>query len=107
MPCVEGFALLRTRGTAHCKHWKWLVVHKCICYDVEFARVAELAKGGKDFEQISQETGCCQGCGMCEPYVRYVIESGRVSLPVLKPHEVEAIMQRAQQWKLEQQGKGS
>lgn len=58
-------------------------VDRCVCYDISFARLLELARAeGLTLEQLKQRTGCCTGCTTCEPYVKLVLSTGRTSLPV-------------------------
>ncbi len=64
------------------------VVERCICKDVSFARIAELRAEGYGFEQTVERTGCCTGCGLCEPYVRLVLQTGNTVLPVLSPAQI-------------------
>ena len=71
------------------------MVNRCVCSEVPFWAIAELAKQGKTFEQIRAATHCCDGCGTCEPYVRVVIETGAVDLPVLSAAQQDAIMAEA------------
>jgi bacterioferritin-associated ferredoxin len=78
------------------------MVDRCICYEVPFTTVAQRAKAGENYEQISRATGCCQGCGMCERYVRVVIATGRTSLPVLTFQQADDIVEQAQQWRTRQ-----
>lgn len=59
-------------------------IDRCVCFDVTFAALKELAgRTGADLEELSRRTGCCTGCGMCRPYVRLMLESGRVRFPVM------------------------
>jgi bacterioferritin-associated ferredoxin len=70
-----------------------MAVDRCVCRDVPFSRLAELVAGGaRTVAELSAQTGCCTGCGMCEPYVRLVIETGRTRFAVLPPHEAARIM---------------
>lgn len=71
------------------------MVSRCICYDVSFAAIAAAAARGETFEQIRARTGCTQGCGMCEPYVRVVISTGRSSVPLLSLEQIDRIMSEA------------
>jgi bacterioferritin-associated ferredoxin len=71
------------------------MVNRCICHDVPFWAIAALAKQGKTFHEIQQATNCCRGCGTCEPYVRVVIDTGAVDLPVLDAAQQNAIMAEA------------
>ncbi len=80
------------------------MVDRCICYAVPFVEIARRAKLGKSFEVISADTGCCRGCGMCEPYVKVVVATGRTSLPVLTRAQSEAIVAQAAAWKAGRRG---
>jgi len=71
------------------------MVNRCVCNEVPFWAIAALAKQGKTFEQIRAATRCCAGCGTCEPYVRVVIATGAVDLPVLTAAQQDAIMAEA------------
>jgi bacterioferritin-associated ferredoxin len=68
-------------------------VDRCICHDVPFRLVLDLAAEGASFEQISDQTGCGTGCGMCEPYARLAMQLGVDRLPVLSPQQCQAIRQ--------------
>lgn len=69
-----------------------MAVDRCVCTDVRFAEMLELRARGLRFEQIRERTGCCQQCGMCEPYVRIALATGRRMLPVLKADEIRAAL---------------
>lgn len=60
-----------------------LVVDRCVCAEVTFAALAELATGGPgpslDLDALRRRTGCCAGCGLCEPYVRLMLRTGRTA----------------------------
>jgi NAD(P)H-nitrite reductase large subunit len=71
------------------------MVNRCVCSDVPFWAIAALAKQGKTFDEIRDATDCCRGCGSCEPYVRVVIKTLAVDLPVLSPAQQSAIMAEA------------
>lgn len=64
------------------------MVDRCICKDVGFTRIAELRAEGCGYEQAVERTGCCTGCGLCEPYVRLVLLTGSTVLPVLSPAQI-------------------
>jgi NAD(P)H-nitrite reductase large subunit len=70
-----------------------MAVDRCVCKAVPFERLMRLVESGlTSVEALSAETGCCTGCGMCEPYVRLVISTGRTSFAVLAPHEAERVL---------------
>lgn len=75
------------------------MVDRCICHNVTFTRIAELAAQGLSLDDISSKTRCCTGCGMCEAYVQVVIATGRERLPVLTPQQAEEIIRQAAAWK--------
>lgn len=75
------------------------MVTRCICYEVPLSEVANRAKQGQGFDEISTATGCCQGCGMCEPYVRVTIATGRTNLPIMSKAQAQQIIDQAQAWK--------
>jgi NAD(P)H-nitrite reductase large subunit len=47
---------------------------------------------GLSFEEIRDQTGACDGCTSCEPYVRLTLSTGVTNHPVLEPREVERIL---------------
>lgn len=70
-------------------------VTRCVCHNVPFTTIAEMAKRGMTFAQIQAETKCSTGCAMCEPYVRVVIRTGRTFVPVLSQAQVDAVMRES------------
>ncbi|MEM9167305.1 MAG: (2Fe-2S)-binding protein [Planctomycetota bacterium] len=72
-------------------------VDRCVCHRVPFTELAERLRDGRavTLEDLADQTGCSTGCGMCEPYVRLVIATGRTSYSVLPPHEIERILEDA------------
>lgn len=70
-------------------------VAHCICHNVPFSRVVQLRTLGRTFAQIREETRCCTGCTLCEPYVRLAIETGRDTFPILSTGQIEAVLARA------------
>ncbi len=72
-----------------------MVTH-CLCYDLSFEHLRELAqREGLSFDQLQARTKCSTGCTMCEPYVRLMLKTGKTSLPVLPPAQVDAILAEA------------
>lgn len=59
-------------------------VDRCVCHNVTFAELKRMSEeGGAGFETLKAWTGCGDGCGMCEPYVRKMLETGEVQFAVL------------------------
>lgn len=53
------------------------MVDRCICEDMTFVELLELARReGLNFEALAELTGCGQRCGLCEPYLRTVLKTG-------------------------------
>ena len=67
-------------------------IDRCVCHDVTFASLKVLARqfdpraaspeadpGVVDLasRELRRITGCTTGCGMCEPYIRLMLETGR------------------------------
>ncbi len=59
------------------------MVTRCVCHRVEFSEIKRLAQSGLTIAQISAQTKCCTGCGLCRPYVYVVLTTGATSIPVL------------------------
>jgi len=52
-------------------------VDRCICHSISFDALKQIAAEGQlDFDALSQQTKCCTGCGLCEPYVRQMLATG-------------------------------
>ncbi|MFZ4573947.1 MAG: (2Fe-2S)-binding protein [Phycisphaerales bacterium] len=73
-----------------------MAVNRCICKEVSFRRVRELALTGLEFDEIRRTTGCSTGCGACELYARLAAITGVCDLPVLSPHDLRARIEAAQ-----------
>ncbi|GAB5496840.1 MAG: hypothetical protein Phyf2KO_19200 [Phycisphaerales bacterium] len=73
-----------------------MAVTKCVCYDVSFKALKQIATElNCSFDELSNKTGCCTGCGLCEPYVRLMLRTGRTSFDTLPPHEAERVIAEA------------
>ncbi|MDX2116018.1 MAG: hypothetical protein SFZ24_10445 [Planctomycetota bacterium] len=64
------------------------VVDRCVCVNVTFERLREIARTeGADLEGLKDRTGCCSGCGLCEPYIRLMIRTGCTEFAPLSARE--------------------
>lgn len=73
-----------------------LPVTRCVCHELEFAALKDLAQTMNfDFDQLRAWSGCCTGCGTCEPYVRLMLKSGQTRFAVLSAIEAAEIIRRA------------
>ncbi len=69
------------------------MVDRCVCAEVRFSELLALrAAEGLSLEQLRARTGCCSGCGTCEPYVRLALVTGRAVFPVLSRREADEAM---------------
>lgn len=72
-------------------------VDRCVCRKIAFAELLELSHHlGSDFDALARETQCGNGCGMCVPYIRLMLRTGRTSLPVMRPDDIKRMLQEAQ-----------
>lgn len=72
-------------------------VDRCICAGVSFADLLRLARDeGLSLEALAARTGCTKGCGLCEPYVRLALRTGKTSFPVLHPLTIERMIAEAE-----------
>ncbi len=70
-----------------------MAVDRCICHDVTFAELLQLAKrDGLGFESIRRQTGCATSCARCEPYIRLSLRTGLETLPILSEEEQARIL---------------
>ncbi|MBL0920780.1 MAG: (2Fe-2S)-binding protein [Phycisphaerales bacterium] len=60
-------------------------VNRCVCTGLTFAELSRHPAAGSGFEALRRATGCGEGCGLCEPYVRAMLRTGRPSFRALAP----------------------
>jgi bacterioferritin-associated ferredoxin len=62
------------------------MVTRCVCHAITFAELHALAQRiGPDLPALARLTGCGTSCGLCVPYIRLMLETGRTRLPILPP----------------------
>lgn len=72
-------------------------VERCVCFNQPFSKLLELARAeGLSQDELSERTGCCTGCGMCKPYVRVVLSTGRTSIPLMNGRSLKIIAEEAE-----------
>ncbi|MFG0327570.1 MAG: hypothetical protein ACF8SC_09930 [Phycisphaerales bacterium JB037] len=80
-----------------------MAVSRCVCHEVPFQTLAVLADELRGwgveptFELLSQRTRCGTGCGMCQPYIRLLLETGQTDFPVLGPVTLARMLREAQE----------
>ncbi|MCA9297347.1 MAG: (2Fe-2S)-binding protein [Phycisphaerales bacterium] len=58
-------------------------VTRCICFDVSFETLrAAAARDGLDFDELQTRFHCGRGCGLCVPYIRAMLRTGRTAFDV-------------------------
>lgn len=73
-----------------------MAVDRCVCHEVSLARLQRMARErGLDYDGLSRATGCGTGCGLCEPYVRVMLRTGRTCFEVLPAAEAARIVREA------------
>ncbi|MEM9066529.1 MAG: hypothetical protein AAGB51_13675 [Planctomycetota bacterium] len=66
------------------------VVSRCICYNKSFAELADLSeREGCGIAGIHAQTGVGARCGLCIPYIRLMLRTGKTSLPVMWSRDFE------------------
>lgn len=69
-----------------------MAIDRCYCREVMFTRLKNLAaQHGAGVERLSALTGAGTGCGLCVPYIRVMLATGRTELPVLSDVEVRRL----------------
>jgi bacterioferritin-associated ferredoxin len=59
-------------------------VSMCVCRQLPFARLLSLARDHQwNLDDLVRETGCGGGCGLCRPYLRRMLETGRTEFTEL------------------------
>ncbi len=70
-------------------------VDRCICHDIAFSRLKELAdRHGHGLDELARITGCSTNCGMCKPYIIRMLETGQTLFPVISEPAAREIVAR-------------
>jgi len=63
-----------------------VLVSRCICRGVEFAELLPRATASNwTLDDLIRETGCGGQCGLCRPYLREMLLTGRTAFHDLLP----------------------
>jgi bacterioferritin-associated ferredoxin len=63
-----------------------VLVSRCICRNVAFDALLPRAQAsGWTLDDLIRETGCGGQCGLCRPYLREMLLSGRTAFHELLP----------------------
>ena len=59
-------------------------VDRCVCRQVLFEDLLRLHRQtGAGFDELQRLTTCGTGCGLCVPYIKAALATGRSRLPVM------------------------
>lgn len=73
-------------------------VKQCVCRNLNFDSLLKLARSeSMTFEELRQRTHCTEGCGMCEAYIRVMLQTGQTSFKVMNRLSVLRVLSRAAQ----------
>lgn len=64
-------------------------VDRCACVDITFDTIKQAAAGSDDDAILAahKATGCAGDCGLCLPYIRLMLQTGRTAFPVMTLEE--------------------
>jgi bacterioferritin-associated ferredoxin len=57
-------------------------VDRCVCRGCTFAELKRLHDAGADLTALQRQTGCGTSCGLCMPYIRLMLRTGRTRFHV-------------------------
>ena len=66
-------------------------VNRCICREVPFAEALRLNAQGLTLDEIRARTGAGGQCGLCLPYLRAALVTGRAALPVMSEADLNRL----------------
>lgn len=73
-----------------------MFVDRCICHKVPFKLLDQIVENEHDverettqqiFEALQKRTKCGTGCGMCQPYILRLIQTGQTSFVPFPPNQ--------------------
>jgi bacterioferritin-associated ferredoxin len=65
-----------------------LKVDRCVCFEVSFATLKAYAdRTGCGPDELAARFGCGRGCGLCIPYIRRMLETGRTAFDLNPPQD--------------------
>lgn len=61
-----------------------MAVSQCVCHRISFADMKSLVdQTGMGVVELHQTTQCGSRCGLCIPYIRYMLQTGDTDPPVM------------------------
>lgn len=69
-----------------------MAVDRCVCVNVTFRDMLALSnREGLGFDELSRRLGCGRNCGLCAPYIRAALATGRCEFPVGPPPDSNSL----------------
>jgi bacterioferritin-associated ferredoxin len=60
-----------------------MAVDRCVCFNKTFAELKRLREqSGGGFAELQAATRCGSNCGLCVPYIKLMLVTGRVTFGV-------------------------
>lgn len=67
-------------------------VDRCVCRQIRFADLIRMHREtGAGFDELQRQTGCGAACGLCAPYIRVALATGRARLPVMSEAQLREL----------------
>lgn len=61
-----------------------MAVNRCICFDRGFDEIRDIAEAtGGGLLEAHKQTGCGARCGLCLPYIQFMLRCGESDLPIM------------------------
>jgi bacterioferritin-associated ferredoxin len=68
-------------------------VTHCVCHNLSFEQLLDQARAaGLGFDQLRDATKCSTNCGMCEPYIRLMLQNGQTRFRPMSQITINRIM---------------
>ena len=68
------------------------MVTQCVCYRLKFEQLLAMARQtGAGLVELHQATGCGGRCGLCIPYIRYMLIHEQAEIPVMWTEDFRAL----------------
>jgi bacterioferritin-associated ferredoxin len=60
-----------------------MIVNRCVCFEKSFLELKLYADEHEaDLRELRRVFKCGQGCGLCLPYLKEMLDTGRTSFPI-------------------------
>lgn len=72
-------------------------VDRCICHQWTFAELAARARERScTLDQLMMDTACGTRCGLCLPYLKLMLVTGKTRFPVMSDAKAELMLRQAE-----------